>query len=33
MEALARLHAESLNEISDVIECDGHDGDIAVRND
>lgn len=33
MEAFALLHAESFNEISDVIECDGHNGDIAVHND
>lgn len=30
MKVFALLHAESFDEISDVVKRDGHDGDIAV---
>lgn len=33
MKALARLHAESFNEVPDVVECYGHNGDIAANKD
>lgn len=33
MKVFALLHAESFDEISDVIECDGHNGDISAQKD
>ena len=33
MEPFAVLHAESFNKVSNVVESDGHNGDIAAHKD